>query len=81
MFSNENVFSATIFEKEKKYISFEINIIDTGRGISKEGLSKLFINFSKLSENADQNKGGTGLGLSICKQIIEQMGGTVSCKS
>ena len=68
-------------EKEKKFINFEINIIDTGSGISEEGLSKLFLNFSKLAENADQNKSGTGLGLSICKQIIEQMGGIVTCRS
>ena len=38
---------------QKSYITFEINIIDTGTGISKEGLSKLFLNFSKLAENAD----------------------------
>ena len=51
----------------RKFIKFEINIIDTGTGISKEGLSKLFLNFNKLDENADKNKSGTGLGLSICK--------------
>jgi signal transduction histidine kinase len=68
-------------EMVKQYITFEINIIDTGTGISKDGLSKLFLNFSKLAENADQNPTGTGLGLSICKQIIEQMGGSVSCSS
>ena len=68
-------------EAVKKFISFDICIIDTGTGISKEGLSKLFLNFNKLEENADKNKGGTGLGLSICKQIIEQMGGSVNCTS
>lgn len=33
------------------------------------------MDFGKLDENENRNKGGTGLGLSICKQIIEQMGG------
>ena len=37
--------------------------------------------FGKLKENSDQNKGGTGLGLSICKQIVEQMGGLVTVSS
>ena len=50
-------------------------------GISKENLSKLFMNFSKLEEHAAGNKTGTGLGLSICKSLIELMGGTVTVES
>ena len=65
----------------EKFISYEINIIDNGGGISEEGVKKLFNNFGKLEENQNQNKGGTGLGLSICKQIIESMGGTIGCTS
>jgi signal transduction histidine kinase len=58
-----------------------MSIIDTGIGISKEGIDSLFIDFGKLQENSSRNKGGTGLGLSICKKIIEQMGGSVEVKS
>ena len=65
----------------EKFISFEINIIDNGGGISPEGVKNLFMNFGKLKENQEQNKGGTGLGLSICKQIVESMGGSVVCTS
>ena len=65
----------------EKYVSLEIYIIDNGNGISKYGLKQLFKDFGKLEENKEQNQGGTGLGLSICKQIIEQMGGKVSCSS
>ena len=63
------------------YINLEMRIQDTGVGISEEGLQNLFLNFSKLKENQDRNKQGTGLGLSICKQIIEQMGGSVTVQS
>jgi hypothetical protein len=49
--------------------------------MSKEGMSKLFIDFNKLDENSHRNKQGTGLGLSICKRIIEQMGGSVRVES
>ena len=46
--------SPSIFEETvKQFITFEINIIYTGTGISKEGLSKLFLNFSKLAQNAE----------------------------
>ena len=62
----------------EKSINLEIKIIDTGLGISEQGLKQLFMDFGKLSESEEQNKGGTGLGLSICKQIVEKMGGNVT---
>jgi len=48
-------------------LNLQIKIIDSGIGISEEGIKKLFLNFGKLQENQNRNKGGTGLGLSICK--------------
>ena len=68
-------------DKNEKYLKFKLNIIDTGAGMSKDGVDKLFVNFGKLQENAEMNRGGTGLGLSICKNIIEKMGGSVEVKS
>ena len=59
----------------------QIVIRDNGIGISQENLGNLFMDFGKLDDKEGRNKSGTGLGLSICKQIIEQMGGTVSVKS
>lgn len=70
-----------IVENDLIYANLQISVIDTGIGISPEGLKCLFIDFSKLQENSNRNKGGTGLGLSICKKIIEQMGGNVEVKS
>ena len=59
-----------INDKENKklfIVEFDIKIIDSGKGISEDGLKKLFINFQSLKEHQGINKGGTGLGLSICK--------------
>lgn len=66
---------------ERYYLSFEIRIQDSGRGISKENQEKLFLNFSKLADEEGVNKTGTGLGLSICKHLIEKMGGHVKVES
>ena len=44
-------------------------------------MKHLFMDFGKLDDDEGRNKSGTGLGLSICKQIIEQMGGSVEVKS
>lgn len=66
---------------KQKYIDFEIRIQDSGIGISKENLPKLFMNFSKLEEHSSMNERGTGLGLSICKSLIEMMGGHVTVES
>ena len=62
-------------------MSYEILIKDSGLGISKEDLGKLFLNFSKLADKDGNNHSGTGLGLSICKNIVEKMGGSVRAES
>ena len=65
----------------ESYISLRLSVVDTGIGMSEEGVKRLFIDFGRLAENENRNKSGTGLGLSICKQIIEKMGGSVDVKS
>lgn len=54
-----------------------ITVRDTGIGISKENLGRLFNKFFKV----DPNSPGTGIGLLITKQIIEKHGGTISIRS
>ena len=68
-------------EEQLKYIKLKLEISDTGCGIKKENLSKLFMDFGKLDEHSKINAQGTGLGLSICKRMIEKMGGTVTVDS
>jgi CheY-like chemotaxis protein len=60
-------------------ILFEIE--DTGIGISKEEQKHLFIPFEQVDGGVARKYGGTGLGLSICKQIAEQMGGSIWVES
>lgn len=63
------------------FIKFVIKVIDTGYGISKDGIKNLFKDFSCLHEHKNENKGGVGLGLSICKKIIQNMGGKIQVNS
>lgn len=50
------------------------DVVDTGAGIAKEHLDKLFKPFSQVGD-IKQRAGGTGLGLSIVRELSERMGG------
>ena len=39
----------------EKFIKLQINILDSGKGLSEHGLKSLFMDFGKLSEIQDQN--------------------------
>ncbi len=49
--------------------------------MSQENIGKLYNNFAKLADTKGVNNQGTGLGLGICKNIIENMGGSVKIES
>jgi signal transduction histidine kinase len=59
----------------------EISVIDTGIGIRKSDISKLFRSFGQLNQSYTTNYKGTGLGLVICKQICKLMKGEIWVKS
>lgn len=60
-------------------LSFVIE--DTGIGISKEQLSKLFVPFSQADTSMSRRYGGTGLGLVICQHLVQSMGGVLQVES
>jgi CheY-like chemotaxis protein/two-component sensor histidine kinase len=53
------------------------SVIDTGIGISRENLNKLFNSFTQADNSITREFGGTGLGLSICKKLVESMDGVI----
>ena len=76
-FNNENgLVSVNMKKKEKEIL---ITIIDSGIGISKEVVSKIFDKF--YQEDTSHSTKGNGLGLTIVKKIIELHGGTIECES
>jgi len=61
--------------------TFKITISDTGKGIPKEDLPKLFDNKSTITTTGTNNEKGTGLGLKLVKKFVEKNGGTISVTS
>jgi signal transduction histidine kinase/ActR/RegA family two-component response regulator len=55
----------------------KIDVIDTGIGMSKEGLHRIFSPFSQADTDTTRLYGGTGLGLTLCRQLIERMHGQI----
>jgi signal transduction histidine kinase/CheY-like chemotaxis protein len=60
---------------EIEFIDFAV--IDTGAGMSPEGVAKVFEEYTQAERSTSANYGGTGLGLPISKKFAEMMGGDV----
>ncbi|MBE0646735.1 MAG: ATP-binding protein, partial [Bacteroidales bacterium] len=59
----------------------EISVRDSGIGISKEDIDKLFRIDSKFSTRGTADEKGTGLGLILCKEFVEKHGGKIWVES
>lgn len=62
-------------------IKLEISVRDTGIGIKKEDLPKIFKSFQQVDSKRNRNIEGSGLGLTICQKILTLMGGSISVDS
>jgi signal transduction histidine kinase len=72
----------TRFVKEENGLyTIQIEVSDTGIGISAEQQERLFISFEQAESSTSRKFGGTGLGLAISKRIVELMGGSIRIKS
>jgi two-component system, sensor histidine kinase RpfC len=56
-------------------------VSDTGIGIAESATDRIFQAFQQADDTVMNRFGGTGLGLSICKQLVEQVNGTISVES
>jgi len=82
-FTNSGSIKVSLMLKEKnnEKALLEFRIRDTGIGISKSSMEKIFTRFEQIEDKTWQKFGGTGLGLSIVKRLIELKGGTLKVES
>ncbi|HCE54538.1 MAG TPA: hypothetical protein DER05_05820 [Lutibacter sp.] len=73
--------SVRLLKEDKKKVTLEFAIADTGIGIPPAQIATIFENFQQASTGTSKMYGGTGLGLAIAKQLVESQGGSIAVKS
>lgn len=82
-FTNSGFISLTVREMNRigNNVTLMFKIADSGIGIKKEDMPKLFENFRQVDTRRNRRIEGSGLGLSISKTLAEKMDGTVTVES
>ena len=68
-------------QKKDGRVRLRFTVRDTGIGMSREFMDRLFLPFEQEHGSASLNNAGTGLGMSITKNLITLMGGTIAVES
>lgn len=81
-YTNEGVIQLKVSKLVRKYgINLNVSVEDTGIGIKKKNLEKLFSSFQQVDTKKNRSVEGTGLGLVITKRLISSMGGFINVRS
>jgi len=79
--SGEVVVSVNVRHADGPRFELQFDVRDTGIGIPRDRLDRLFRSFSQVDSSTTRHYGGTGLGLVISKRLSELMGGTMWVES
>ena len=77
----EVVIRVALEDEDDTYTRVRFSVKDTGIGIPKDRLDRLFKSFSQVDASTTRKFGGTGLGLAISKKLAELMGGQIGIES
>jgi signal transduction histidine kinase/ActR/RegA family two-component response regulator len=78
-YTKEGKVTLSVFLTDGNILVFKVS--DTGIGIRKEDMSRLFTEYSQFDTKANRKIEGTGLGLAITKMLLELMDGTIETES
>ena len=77
----EVVVDAALQSQTATHAIVKFSVKDSGIGIPKDRLDRLFKSFSQVDASTTRKFGGTGLGLAISQRIVEMMGGQIGVES
>ena len=80
-FTKDGTITISVVSSKVTEYAVDINIIDTGIGMTSDQVDKVFKPFTQADEKSTRKFGGTGLGLTITKMFAEMMGGDINLKS
>jgi len=79
--TGEVVVHVDVEEQTDTHSLVKVSVKDSGIGIPKERVARLFKSFSQVDASTTRKFGGTGLGLAISHRIVEMMGGQIGVES
>ena len=79
--SGEIVISAHLLKQAEDQVTFEFKVRDTGVGLTRKQIGRLFQAFTQADTSTTRKFGGTGLGLTISKRLVNMMQGEIRVES
>jgi signal transduction histidine kinase/ActR/RegA family two-component response regulator len=79
--SGEVLLTAGVEKQDEESYCIAIEVRDTGIGIAKDQIPRLFSSFIQADSSISRRYGGTGLGLAISKMLVDLMGGKIDVES
>jgi signal transduction histidine kinase/CheY-like chemotaxis protein/HPt (histidine-containing phosphotransfer) domain-containing protein len=77
----EVIIDARVESETDEYTEVYVSVKDSGIGIPKDRLDRLFKSFSQVDTSTTRKYGGTGLGLAISQRLVKMMNGTIGVNS